>query len=130
MLLVRDFRNTPAVTVEPSATLKECLDIMEERKFRHLLITENGALRGIVVRKDIEAALRQPSRYPETPVDWIMSKDLVTVEDSATLLEALKLMEQYKYSGLPVVEGDVVKGMFTETDVVKALISILEKEQA
>lgn len=128
MLYVKDFRNTPAVTVEPNTTLKECLEIMEREKFRHLLITEQKVLRGIVVRKDIEGALRQPSRYPETPIDWIMSKSPITIEDSAPLIEALKLMSQFKYSGLPVMDGDNVVGMFTETDVVRALISILEKQ--
>jgi acetoin utilization protein AcuB len=128
MLYVKDFRNTPAVTVEPTATLKECLEIMERENFRHLLITENEMLVGIVVRKDIEGALRQPSRYPETPVDWIMSKKPITIEDEAPLINALKLMVEYKFSGLPVMKGNKVVGMLTETDVVKALISILEKQ--
>ncbi|OEF95613.1 CBS domain-containing protein [Desulfuribacillus alkaliarsenatis] len=128
MLLVSEFRNTPAVTVEPSTSLKECLDIMERERFRHLLVIEAGKLVGIVVRKDIEGALRQPSRYPETPVEWVMSKNLVTVNNDTSLLDALKLMKKYKYSGLPVMDGDQVAGMFTETDVVKAFIAIIERE--
>ncbi len=129
MLYVKQYQNTPAITVEASATLKECLEIMDREKFRHLLITEDNKLRGIVVRRDIESALRQPTRFPETPIDWIMSKNPVTIEEDALLIDALKLMSLHKFSGLPVVNGDRLVGMFTETDVVKALISILEDEK-
>ncbi len=134
MLYVKDFCNAPAVTVQPLTSLKECLEIMEREKFRHLLVTEKNEetgqdmLKGIVVRRDIESALLQPSRIPQTPVEWIMSKNLITVEEKAPLIDALKLMNQYKYSGLPVVQGEALVGMFTETDVVKALIAFLEGE--
>lgn len=128
-MLVKDFSNSPAITVTPSETLKECLAIMEREGFRHLLVKEGDKLVGIVVRKDIEGALRQAARIPETPVDWVMSKNLVTVQEDASLIEALKLMQEYKYSGLPVMAGDQVVGMLTETDVVSALIKYLEMDK-
>lgn len=128
MVLVKDYRNTPAITVTPSTSIGDCLKMMQERKIRHLLVVEGDKLHGIVVRKDIESALREPSRFPETPVEWIMSKNLVTIENSAKMLDALYLMDKHKYSGLPVLDNGKVIGMFTESDVVKTLIKLLETE--
>ena len=47
----------------------------------------------------------------------VMSTELVTVTREVTLKQAASLMLEHRISGLPVVDGDRVLGVLSETDV-------------
>ena len=51
----------------------------------------------------------------------IMTKDIVTIEDGKTALEAAKIMSQKGISSLIVVDDGVPKGIITERDFVKKI---------
>src|ERR671927_1626797 len=51
----------------------------------------------------------------------IMTKDIVTIEDSQTALEAAKIMSQKGISSLIVVKEGAPKGIITERDFVKKI---------
>jgi CBS domain-containing protein len=51
----------------------------------------------------------------------IMTKDIVTIEDGKTALEAAKIMSQKGISSLIVVEDGVPKGIITERDFIKKI---------
>lgn len=55
-------------------------------------------------------------------VEDIMTRDVVTVKESDTLMDAAKIIRERKVSGAPVLneEGDVV-GVLSEADVLKVL---------
>lgn len=46
----------------------------------------------------------------------VMTTEVITVEPTATLKEAARLMMDRKVSGLPVVEGEKLVGIITEAD--------------
>ncbi|MBO4368684.1 MAG: IMP dehydrogenase [Desulfovibrio sp.] len=46
-----------------------------------------------------------------------MIQDPVTISPRNSVMEALKLMEDYRVSGLPVVDGDALVGILTNRDV-------------
>jgi CBS domain-containing protein len=53
-------------------------------------------------------------------VSDIMKKDVVSIKEDATLLEAAMLISSYRISGLPVVNGDgECVGILSEKDLVK-----------
>lgn len=54
-------------------------------------------------------------------VDEVMSKDLVTVEPTATVAEAATVMGEHHVGSALVLEGGKLVGIFTERDVVRAL---------
>ena len=45
--------SAPVVTVDPSMTVDECLELMTNRKLRHLPVVEGGRLSGMVTIGDI-----------------------------------------------------------------------------
>jgi CBS domain-containing protein len=53
----------------------------------------------------------------------IMSRDLVTVEPSATVAEAATLMGERSVGSALVLEGGEPAGIFTERDILRALAS-------
>jgi CBS domain-containing protein len=53
-----------------------------------------------------------------TTVSDVMIRDVVTVDASATLLDAARLMREANVGMLPVMEEDAVRGIVTDRDLV------------
>ena len=56
---VRDLMTVELITATPEANIEEVMDIMVERRIRHLPIMDDGALSGIISIGDVVSALRQ-----------------------------------------------------------------------
>jgi CBS domain-containing protein len=59
-------------------------------------------------------------------VNEIMSRDITTVSADTSVMEAASLMCLYRYSGIPVVDGDTLIGLIAERDVLSHLFPKLE----
>lgn len=56
---VRDLMTAELITASPEAEIEEVMDIMVEKRIRHLPIVDQGALCGIISIGDVVNALRQ-----------------------------------------------------------------------
>ena len=54
----------------------------------------------------------------------VMTWKALTVAPDTPLVEAARLLHDHKIGGLPVVEGNGVVGMITETDLLEAFIEM------
>jgi CBS domain-containing protein len=57
--LVRDLMTVDVITTTPEADIHHVMDIMTERRIRHLPVLANGSLCGIISIGDVVNALRQ-----------------------------------------------------------------------
>jgi CBS domain-containing protein len=64
---VLDLMSSPVITVDPSMTVEQCLELMTERKLRHLPVLEGGILTGMVSIGDIGK--------------WIISEQRTAIRD-------------------------------------------------
>lgn len=55
---------------------------------------------------------------PKTAAE-VMTRDVITVPPDATLRQAARLMTKHRISALPVMKGDVVIGIISETDLLQ-----------
>jgi CBS domain-containing protein len=136
--LVRDWMTADPITAPPTMTLPDALKLMHERGIRRLPILEHGRLVGIVTRGDLRGA--QPSQATSLSVfelhylvgritlDQIMTRNPVTVPDTATIPEAARLMLQHKIAGLPVLRGDRLVGIITESDIFRLVVRTWDEE--
>ena len=99
---------------------------MHEHGIRRLPVTVDGKLVGMIVEHDIEKAMRRPGVIPQTPVDWIMTKKVITANAEEEITIAVQKLIKYKISGLPVVEGEQLIGIISEMDILKAFIDLIE----
>lgn len=134
-MLVKEVMSTPVVTVTPETPMTDALKILRERRIRRLPVVSRGRLLGIVTELDIVRASPSPVTslsvaelaylVPKITVKEIMTKDPLTIDPNAPIERAAVIMRDRKIGGLPVVEGDAVVGIITESDIFDAFLSLL-----
>ncbi len=60
--LIRDVMTSKVITVETEQKLQECMEIMSEKHIRHLPVTKNGKLVGLISINDIVTAIMREQR--------------------------------------------------------------------
>ena len=115
------------VTVTPAQTIAEAQALMRHGRFRHLPVVADGALAGVVTERDLRVA--DPAAWtPELanrPVRAVMTRDVITVGPDDPVEHAARLMLENKVGCLPVVEGELLVGIITESDIFRAFVQVL-----
>ena len=60
---VHDIMTAPVVTVPPDCSVHDAMQIMTERRVRHLPVVSGGAVRGVVSIGDLVAAVIEEQRH-------------------------------------------------------------------
>ena len=110
------FFDTP-VTLSPTETVADAVDLINKRAHGALIVVEDGKPVGIVTEEDCERV----DRF--TQLQLIMSKDLVTVPDSIAPREAFEFLNTQRRRLAPVVDksGKLV-GILTRTAALRATL--------
>jgi CBS domain-containing protein len=140
-VIVRDWMNSPVISVAPATLISDAHQLMKDRGVRRLVVLEHGKMVGIVTVGDIREASPSAATslsiwelnylWSRITVEEIMTKDVLTIKLNRSVLDAAEMMMEYKVGGLPVVdEKDQVVGIITESDIFKMLVSTRAKAQA
>ena len=71
---VRDIMTTPVLTVQPETTVEKCMQLMTERRVRHLPVTEGGRVIGMVSIGDmVKAVIAEQQQQIEQLESYIHS---------------------------------------------------------
>jgi len=91
---------------------------MAELRVGAILVLENNELRGLFSERDLMTRVVVERRDPEeTPVKAVMTTNLTTIDECATLDEALECMNQHKCRHLPVMRGAEPVGFLSMRDL-------------
>jgi acetoin utilization protein AcuB len=121
-------------------SVTEALRLMRERKIRRLpVLNSRGQLVGIVSDKDLLYASPSPVSslsvwemnylLAKLKVEEVMTRTVITVTEETPLEEAARIMADNKIGGLPVMRGDKLVGIITETDLFKTFLELLGARQ-
>lgn len=115
-------------SVVPTMTVYEALGVMSEKNIGAILIIEDKVLKGILSERDYarKIALKAKSSK-KTLVQEIMEENVVTVKPTDSMDFCMELMDAKRVRHLPVIENDVIIGIISISDVVKAIIE-MQKE--
>jgi CBS domain-containing membrane protein len=126
---------TDLITVPPDATLADAVKLMKDHRIRHLPVVEReNKLVGLLTQTDVLAAtdskLREEDnriRPNEVLVRDVMITRIATIDRNASLRRAALFLESHRIGCLPVVTGDRLVGIITDTDFVGVAINLLEQ---
>ncbi len=135
-MLVKERMTRHPITINPDTSLHEALRIMRDEKVRRLpVLDKQGKLVGIVVEADLLHASPSPATtlsvyelnylVARIKVEDLMSREVVTIEEDCPLEEAARIMVDNDIAGLPVMRGDKLVGMITESDLFKIFLELL-----
>jgi len=127
---VRELMTGAPITVSPDTPVFDARQTMIKERIRHLLVSEHRRLVGIVTDRDIR--LNLPSQatslsvwemnylLAQLTVDKIMTTSVIIVGPDLEARDAARLMLEHKIGALPVLDGEHLIGIITETDVLRA----------
>jgi CBS domain-containing protein len=141
------------VTVGPDAPIADAIHLMLDHRISGLPVVANdGVLVGVLTEADLLRRtetrterqrprwiefLRGPGRLAEDyvrtharKVGEIMTQAVVATTEDAPLAEVVRLMERHRVKRLPVLRGDVLVGIVTRADLMRALGAWLGAEAA
>ena len=127
---VRELMTGAPITVSPDTPVFDARQTMVKERIRHLLVTDAGRLVGIITDRDIR--LNLPSQatslsmwevnylLAKLTVSKVMTKSVIIVGPDQEAADAARLLLEHKIGALPVLDGEHLLGILTETDVLRA----------
>jgi predicted transcriptional regulator len=109
------------IAVEKDKNLKSASRILQEEGIRGLIVVEDGEAVGVMVCRDIVYQVVRTGGSPEdVTVGQIMSEDLIVAEEDEQLSDVAMEMLRNNVSRIPVVRGDMLVGIVTQSDILRA----------
>lgn len=127
---VGQIMSTDLFTVHPEDLVDLAASVMDWVQIRHIPVEDdNGHLVGIMTHRTLLRYLARGGG-DGTPVavrEIMKSTPLLTVSPDTLTLHALRTMRAEKIGCLPVIDGDKLVGIITESDLIDVSASLLEK---
>jgi len=128
------------VTIPRGLSVLKTHALMENEQVRRLLVLDDdGTLLGVVTSGDVREAMPSPvsslepferrEALDEIPIEEMIGDDVITIEPGATIQEAADLMFSNKIGGLPVLDGERLVGVITQSDLMRGLVRMLDERE-
>nr|WP_202395608.1 acetoin utilization AcuB family protein [Virgibacillus halodenitrificans] len=123
---------TSVVTLPPTATIAEALQLLQKHRIRHIpIVNEEYQVIGIVSDRDVRDA--SPSVFDtnsiseelENEIQTIMSTPVITIHPLDFVEEIARVFYDEEFAALPVVrDNNKLVGIVTEKDMLHTLIQL------
>ncbi len=134
-MVVETMMTKNPVTVTPEMSVNEVRAIMTKEKIGKLPVVDaDDRLLGLVTRKDLvnvsPSAATTLDMYEisyllaKLTVEKIMTKEVVTIQEHEVVEEAARIMADNSIGCLPVMKGDKLAGIVTESDLFHEFIEM------
>ncbi len=134
-MLVRSRMSQRPITIGEDASVDEALHLMHGEHVRRLpVVDKHGKMVGIVSEMDLLKVSPSPATslsiyeipylLSKIKMRDVMTRDVVTVTEGTPLEEAARVMVENKIGGLPVLRGDKLVGIITESDMFKVFMEM------
>jgi len=125
---VKDVMVKNVVKIKSDVSILEAIKKMHHKGTTSLFVKEKGAKEyGIVTRKDIIHQVIAHNKDPKRiRVSDIMSMPLIAISRDLTIENVAMLMAKTNIRRFPVMNGDKLVGLISNSDILRASISKLK----
>jgi len=117
--LARDIMSQPVVTIAAEARIAEARELLALHRHNGVPVRDaQGALVGVISRRDIDHALRHD--LGDAAVSGFMTRPAITAPPDANLPALERLILEHDIGRVPIVAGDALMGIVTRSDLVRA----------
>lgn len=141
----KDIMTTPVVTIGPDTTVREIAALLLKQRISGVPVVDGGRLVGLVSegdllhRHEIGTDRDRPARSwwlsliggESAPADYvkshavhardIMTRDVITVDESTPIAEIATVLETRRIKRVPVLRGERLVGIVSRANLVQAL---------
>jgi len=121
---VKNWMVKEPITIGPTATIGEAVELMRQHSIRHLPVVDGVNMQGLITESNVRQYFF-PSMLKELSVSDVMIVNPITVDPNSSIDSAARLIHKYKIGGLPVLEKRRLVGILTITDILAAFIELL-----
>ncbi|HNZ58006.1 MAG TPA: CBS domain-containing protein [Syntrophorhabdaceae bacterium] len=119
---VVELMNKNVVTCHPSETLTVIVNKFELFNIAGMPVVEKGKLAGIICQSDILRKIKEGDKtLNELTVRDAMVENVITAPPVESVFRIANTMVQKQINRIPIVENDVVVGIVTRGDIIKAV---------
>jgi acetoin utilization protein AcuB len=122
------------VYIHPELSMHDARALMDREKVGHLpVLNRNNDLVGVLTRKDLLNAGPSPATsldmyeisylLSKLNVEKVMEKNVITVAENEVVEEAARIMADKGIGCLPVMNGSLLVGIITDTDLFHVFIN-------
>ena len=120
MPLASDIMCRDVVTLNPTSTLAEAIDLLVNRKISGApVVDQDGQLVGVITEFALLDVLFEPELKEAFVADY-MTEDLHTVAEEDSLTRVIHLFALYRVRRLPVVREGRITGIISRRDVLRS----------
>ncbi|MCH2209014.1 MAG: CBS domain-containing protein [Lentisphaerales bacterium] len=138
-MMVKDVMTRDLVVGEMDYTLSALENILNSKRIGHIFIIDNGVLRGVVSDGDIKrrksflAGTDLSTTREEFTLDLkahqIMSRKLISLNEHATVTEAIDALLKHDIHCLPVInDRDRLVGIITGSDLLRLMKKLINNQ--
>ena len=127
--LIEGRASSNVISSTVDAPVREAIPLLASKRIGAVPIMKGGRIVGIFSERDVIYRLAdEGDACLERPIGEVMTAPAITVERSATVLDALALMTKRRIRHLPVVDGETMCGFISIGDLVKARLDEIQHE--
>ncbi len=117
-ILVKDLMSTNVNVFENESSALEVVKAMSDCDVDYVIVVQSRKPTGIITERDVIVRMLTQGLDPSVVIARaIYTNPLVTIEETATVEEAAKLMKEWKIKHLPVTRNGKIAGMLTYLDI-------------
>ena len=116
------------VTVRPSASVREAIDLLNENRIGAVVVSRDGSrVEGILSERDVLVGLaRNAAEFLDSRVEEAMTSDVVTCTATDSIVRVMSLMTRERVRHVPVTDTGRLVGIVSLGDVVSHRLHELE----
>ena len=127
--LIEGRASSNVISSTVDAPVREAIALLASKRIGAVPIMEGGRIVGIFSERDVIYRLAdEGDACLERPIGEVMTAPAITVERSATVLDALALMTKRRIRHLPVVDGETMFWFISICYLVKARLDEIQHE--